>query len=57
LLRRSVASATARAVAVVGLGAIGCVLSGRRRRRAGDATLTFEDEAPTDVTPLRLNAD
>jgi hypothetical protein len=57
LLRRSVASAAAMAVAVLALGAVGCVLSSRRRRHAGDATLSFEDEAPTDVTPLRLNPD
>jgi hypothetical protein len=29
----------------------------RRTRQARIVSLTFEDELPTDVTPLRLNAD
>ena len=48
-----------RAALVVGLtlAAAAGALSVRRARHARLTSLTFEDELPTDVTPLRLNAD
>jgi hypothetical protein len=42
--------------AVVFSGTAG-ILAVVRARRAREAGLIFEDELPTDVTPLRLNAD
>jgi hypothetical protein len=39
------------------LGAAAGALSVQRARRARLTDLTFEDALPTDVTPLRLNAD
>jgi hypothetical protein len=57
LLNRGTTSAAAMAVPVLLLGTLAAVLSIRRRRRASVAILTFEDELPTDVIPLRLNAD
>jgi hypothetical protein len=43
-------------VAVI-VGAAAGALSVRRGRHARLTSLSFEDELPTDVTPLRLNAD
>jgi hypothetical protein len=57
VLQRAAASATAMVVAVLVLGTLASVLSVRRMRHAGIVTLIFEDELPTDVIPLRLNAD
>jgi hypothetical protein len=57
VLQRAVTSAGALAVAVLALGTLASVLAVRRMRYAPLVTLTFEDELPTDVMPLRLNAD
>jgi hypothetical protein len=57
VLRRAVTSTTAMTVVVLTLGTLASVLCIRRMRRAGVITLTFEDELPTDVIPLRLNGD
>jgi hypothetical protein len=43
-------------VAVIA-GAAATALSVQRRRHAPDAPLTFDEELPTDVNPLRLNVD
>ena len=39
------------------IGAAAAALSVHRRRNAPDAPLTFDDELPTDVNPLRLDVD
>jgi hypothetical protein len=57
VLRRAVTSTTAMTVVVLALGTLASVLCIRRMRHAGVITLTFEDELPTDVIPLRLNGD
>jgi hypothetical protein len=57
VLQRATTSAPAMAVAVLALGTLASVLSIRRMRYAALVTLTFEDELPTDVIPLRLNTD
>jgi hypothetical protein len=57
LLQRATASEASMAVALLVLGTVGSLLAHRRTRYAGFATLTFEDEFPSDVIPLRLNGD
>jgi hypothetical protein len=57
LLQRGTTSAHAMAVAVIVPGTLAFVLSIRRVRHAGSTALSFEDEPPTDVIPLRLNGD
>jgi hypothetical protein len=57
VLERATASAPAMAVAVIALVALASALAIRRTRHAGFVALTFQDEFPTDVIPLRLNAD
>jgi hypothetical protein len=57
VLQRATTSAPAMAGAVLALGTLASMLSIRRMRHAAVVTLTFEDEFPTDVIPLRLNAD
>jgi len=57
LLRRAATSRVGMAVAVLVLGTLASVLFSRRVRHAGRAMLTFEDAPPTDVVPIRLNAD
>ena len=57
LLRISLAEPRAALAFAVILGAAAGALSVRRARQARLTNLLFEDELPTDVTPLRLNAD
>jgi hypothetical protein len=57
LLRVSLASTRALSVIVLILAVPAALLCRRRTRQARIVDLTFEDELPSDVTPLHLNAD
>lgn len=57
LLALSVVRPSAAAIPWCALATAGIVLLRRRRRLAVDTTLAFEDDLPTEVSPLRLNAD
>lgn len=57
VLLHTATSAKAVAVAVFALGTVASVLCIGRMRQARSVTLTFEDELPMDITPLRLNGD
>lgn len=57
LLQLCMARPSAMPVVVLLVGAPAAVLCYRRTRRARVVSLTFEDELPTEVSPLRLNAD
>ena len=57
VLRLARAGPRAALVLALILGAAAGGLSVHRSRRARVTSLNFEDELPTDVTPLRLNAD
>lgn len=57
LLRISLAEPRAALVLAAILGAAAGALSVHRARQARLTSLLFEDELPTEVTPLRLNAD
>jgi hypothetical protein len=57
LLRIALAEPRAALVLAAILGAAAGALSVHRARQARLTSLLFEDELPTDVTPLRLNAD
>lgn len=57
VLRLSRAGPRAALVLGLCLGAAAGALSVYRARHARLTSLTFEDELPTDITPLRLNAD
>jgi len=57
LLALSVVRPSAAAIPWCVLATAGIVLLRRRRRLAADTTLAFEDDLPTDVSPLRLNVD
>ena len=56
-LRLSYARLGTALVFAVVLGGVAAVLSVTRARDARQTGLTFEEELPSDVTPLRLNAD
>ena len=56
-LRLSYARLGTALVFAVVLGGVAAVLSVTRARYARQTGLTFEEELPSDVTPLRLNAD
>jgi hypothetical protein len=57
VLRISFAQPVAAVIFAVVFGGIARMLSFFRCRQARDTNLIFEDELPTDVTPLRLSAD
>ena len=57
ILRASLAEPGAAVVLALVFGATAVAMGARRARQARRTSLTFEDELPTDVTPLRLNAD
>jgi hypothetical protein len=57
VLRISLTIPAAAAVFAVVFGGVAGVLSFFRSRQARETNLIFEDELPTDVTPLRLSAD
>ena len=57
LLALSVVRPSVAAIPWCVLAAAGIVLLRRRRRLAVDTILAFEDDLPTDVSPLRLNVD
>jgi hypothetical protein len=44
-------------IVALGVVAVAGLLGLRRARVAREAPLLFEDELPSDITPLRLNAD
>ena len=57
LLALSVVRPAAAAIPWCVLATAAIVMLRRRRRLAVETNLTFEDDLPTDVSPLRLNVD
>ena len=57
VLRISLARPIAAVIFAVVFGGAAGLLAVFRARHAREASLIFEDELPTDVNPLRLNAD
>jgi hypothetical protein len=57
LLRASLRDGTVASVLTLAFGATAAALRVRRQRHARETGLLFEDHLPTDVTPLRLNAE
>jgi hypothetical protein len=57
ILRISLALPLAAVMFAAVFGGTAAMLSVFHARRAREARLIFEDELPTDVSPLRLNAD